>query len=597
MARPDLPHGGEEQISLHAFADQQAPVYRAFQVDGGAEGIMCAYAAFIIGDEDQPHVPSCVHPYLHAKLFDEWGFDGFQQTDCCDSITSSVDDHHYYSNYSQATVAAIEMGVHAYFGFNGELLSDLRALLDSGDMDQGLFDQRIRTTLRSRFRMGEFDYGRNPAYPYAGPFDEKALDGPEHRALAREAVSASTVLLENYMGWLPMQPSALAGKRVAIIGPFAHCSVRENNGGADRNEPLSCAYGHTYEGVSGDVSTMLTAAQEEATRLNFSLGYVPGSGITTPASNASQGLSAAIALAATSDVNILVLGLGELLETEGLDRSTFLLPQPQEDLLYAVLGAAKGPVVVCLVSAGLVHLNKSSRPPSAVLQLFYPGAETGHGVWDLLLGRVSPSARLPLTAYTEAYLSTQDPIWNFNLMSSQGVGRTYRYLDPAGNGSLVNYWFGYGLSYAHFSYSDLFVEPTTPFPRAGSVPLNTTALSVTFRVTCITGPSIPASEVAQVYISVPRNGTTLGNVPIPYTSLAAFVKTRPLTPGVSQLITLQIPLSALETTTDAGDRVLSVGQYTVAVSGHLPGDAKGPANVVNQRLALPPVELSRTRLS
>ncbi len=38
MASPDLPHGGEEQISLHAFADQQAPVYRSFQVDAESEG-------------------------------------------------------------------------------------------------------------------------------------------------------------------------------------------------------------------------------------------------------------------------------------------------------------------------------------------------------------------------------------------------------------------------------------------------------------------------------------------------------------------------------------------------------------------------------
>ena len=588
MADPDLPHGGEEQISLHAFVDQQEPVYRAFQVEGGAEGIMCAYAAFIIGDGSQPRIPSCVHPFLHQKLFDEWGFDGFQQTDCCDSITSSVDDHHYFANYSQATLAAIEAGVHAYFGFNGALLSDLRALLDNGGLDVGTLDTRIAKTLRSRFRGGEFDFARNPAYPYAGPYDVGALDGAAHRGLAREAVQASTVLLENAGGVLPLAPSALAGARVAVIGPFAHCAARENNGGGDSNAPLSCSYGHTYEGVSGAVSTLLTAAQEEAARHNFSVGYCAGSAITAPASNASQGLGAAAALAASSDLTLLVLGLGELVEVEGRDRSSLLLPQPQADLLAAVLGAARGPVVLCLVSAGLVHLN-SSQLPSALLQAFYPGAETGHGVWDLLLGRASPSARLPLTAYTEGYLSTQDPIWNFDLVSSQGVGKTYRYLDPVRNASLVSYWFGYGLSYAGFTYSALLVQPASPFPRTGAVPSNTTALLVTFTVTCSAGApgGMAAAEVAQVYASVPRSGA-VGSAPIPFIGLAAFAKTQPLAPGASQQVTLAIPLSALETTTEAGARVVSSGLYTVAVGGHLPGDAKGPSNVLTHQLTLPP---------
>jgi hypothetical protein len=571
---------------------------------------MCGYASFIIGDAAaEPRIPSCFHPYLHEKLFEEWGFAGFQQTDCCDSITSAVDDHKYFSNYSTAVRAAVEVGVHAYFGFNGALLEALRALLVSGGLDEGIFNDRLAVTLRSRFRMGEFDFARNPAYPYAGPYDEAALDGEAHRALAREAVAASVVLLENGGGALPL--GALAGRSVGVIGPFADCSARENNGGGDRNAPLSCSYGHTYEGVSGAVSTVLSAAREEGARGGFSVAYVPGSAITAPAANASQGLAAAAALAGASDATVLVLGLGELVEVEGLDRATLGLPPPQAALLAAVLGAARGPVVLCLVSAGLVHLNTSfftssstsstsssgdgggggGALPGAVLQLFYPGAETGHGVWDILLGRVAPSARLPLTAYTEAYLATQDPIWSFNLVSSQGVGRTYRYLDPAANASLVDHWFGYGLSYTAFSYSELAVVPAAPFPRPGDAPPNATALTVTFRVTATrAAPGTPAAaEVAQVYVSVPRGASPgVGAAPIPYVGLAGFFKTAPLSLGASQLITISVPLSALETTTEGGGRVLTQGGYTIAVSGHMPGDAKGPANVVSQLVNLPP---------
>ena len=73
----DMPNGGEETISPHAFADQQAPVYRGLQMEGDAEGLMCAYASFSVNGG--PMTPSCVHPWLWEKLREEWGWTGFVQ--------------------------------------------------------------------------------------------------------------------------------------------------------------------------------------------------------------------------------------------------------------------------------------------------------------------------------------------------------------------------------------------------------------------------------------------------------------------------------------------------------------------------------------
>ena len=218
----------------------------------------------------------------------------------------------------------------------------------------------------------------------------------------------------------------------------------------DRDSPLQCTYEHSYGGVSGAVATILGAAREEAAGGGGTGGwevvYAQGSNILTPLPN---GTVAAAAAAASAQATLLVLGLGLLVEEEGLDRTTLRLPGAQEELLAAVAAAAtQGPLILVLVSGGLVDTNFSA--PAAVVQLWYPGSEAGHGLWDVVMGRVSPSGRLPLSAYREPYLAAlHDTIANFSLVSSTGVGKTYRYADDSS--AYINYWFGYGLSYGAFN--------------------------------------------------------------------------------------------------------------------------------------------------
>ena len=595
FADPDLPRGGEESISLHAFADQQAPIYRALLVESGqAEGLMCAYASFSIGEAPgggpAPLIPSCVHPLLWGKL-SAWAWTGFVTTDCCDSITSMVDDHKYYPDVKTASLAAIEAGVSVYFGFNGDLVAGVGDMLSSGALDAQLFDDRIRRTLLTRFRMGEFDAHRNPEYPYDQVYDEAQLDGPAHRALAREAVASSLVLLENSAAALPL--ALTAGSTLAVIGPFADCDLADEGGGGDRDSPLRCTYGHTYEGTSGAVSTFLSAACEEAAAAGASVVYAQGANIVS-AFNGSAGVAAAAAAAAAADVTLLVLGLGELIEVEGLDRTALTLPGAQQALLAAVAAAAsKGVLVVVVVSAGLVDLGDVAYAGArhARLQSFYAGAETGHGSLDVLLGRVAPSARLPLTAYTQGYLGALgDSIANFSMVSSTGVGRTYRYLT---NASLVRDAFGTGLSYTTFFYSGLNVTRADPAPGPGSPELTPFA---TVSVLVANNGSVAAREVAQVYMAVPSDAAAralVGNAPIPQLSLVAFAKTSLLAPGDSERLSFTISLGAVLTTTATGERVLTGTRgadsaYTLFVGGHSPLDTRGPSNVLSESLAVAP---------
>lgn len=668
----DLPNGGEEYIDLFSFTDQQELPYRSFQVEGGAEGIMCAMSAFAIGDRSDwrtpqaPMIPSCVHPFLWSKLRDQWGSECFVQTDCCDSINEMVNSHHYFPDIASAALGAIEMGLQASYGPNENIDDAIADMINNGTLDEGLLDTRIARTLLTRFRLGEFDIGNNPDFPFpADAYTASDLDGPANRALAREAAAASVVLLKNDNSLLPLNSSTLGpGKRLAVIGPFANCSCTEGGyGNHDQDDPFQCSYIHSYGGYTSAVSTIIDAMVEDGNATGFDTAYVQGSNmLTSIPDSAGNGVAAAVSAAEYADVTLLVVGLGALVEHEGQDRVNLTLPAAQQALVDAVSAAVPASkLVLVIVSAGGVDTTYVNA--GAAIQYFYPGEEGGHGLADVLFGRVSPAGRLPITIYKQEYLQYIDPVAYFTMITSQGTGRTYRYftdnvtapsekaaepspsekaaeLGDAFDGAsqlgapatvlplpqarisssngLVHYWFGYGLSYSSFLYSDLTAAVVSPLPGPGALD-NTTLVNINVDVAIATSSFCAASgtaaEVAQVYVIPPSDAAAQNathGAPIPKYNLVGFQKVRldcsasgtPATastssaPSAAAPLTLQfaLPIRAFQLTTLSGERVLMHGgSYTIAVSGHLPDDPNsgstvpvaGSSNVVSTSFTLP----------
>jgi beta-glucosidase len=107
--------------------------------------------------------------------------------------------------------------------------------------------------------------------------------------------------------------------------------------------------------------------------------------------------------------------------------------------------------VLVLVSAGGIDVDESVA--DAVLWQPYGGQASGDGLEAVLFGDYSPSARLSQTFYKQEWADRMAGNWSTSILSFDlevGQGRTHRYLKDL---SLANHFFGFGLSYARFSYS------------------------------------------------------------------------------------------------------------------------------------------------
>jgi beta-glucosidase len=185
-------------------------------------------------------------------------------------------------------------------------------------------------------------------------------------------------------------------------------------------------------------------------------------------------LAEAEKVAKDSDVALVFVGLNGSIEGEGHDRSDIDLPEPQENLVKAMIATGK-PVVVILTSGSAVAANSAAAGAAAMLSAWYGGEEAGTAIADTLAGVNNPAGRLPVTFY-----KSMDQLPSFTDYNMKG--RTYRYFtgEPL-------YPFGYGLSYSTFAYSGLTAKRT--------------ASGAEIRATVKNTSSKEGDEVVQLYIS------------------------------------------------------------------------------------------------
>ncbi len=163
----------------------------------------------------------------------------------------------------------------------------------------------------------------------------------------------------------------------------------------------------------------------------------------------------AVEAARQSDVAIVFAGTSPQQESEGADRDDLTLPANQDQLINEVAKANKNTIVV-MISGSPVLMSDWIDKVDGLVQAWFGGDEAGDAIADVLLGKHNPSGKLPMTfplrredcsAY-DTY-KKQDSVSSY----SDGIFVGYRWFDK--NNVAPLFPFGYGLSYATFSYSDI----------------------------------------------------------------------------------------------------------------------------------------------
>lgn len=227
----------------------------------------------------------------------------------------------------------------------------------------------------------------------------------------------------------------------------------------------------------------LIVATTTRTELQRIIGIVVAEARRSPA----LAISRAVTAAATADTAIVVVGNTPDQETEGQDKTTLALPGHQDALVAAVAGQARRTVVV--VNAATPVLMPWANLVDAILFVGLPGQEAGHAVAAALLGDILPEGRLVTTfpqADGEGSAWTTAPV-NGELPYTEGTFVGHRGWHAQGH--TPAYWFGHGLGYTKWEYT----EPSV-IERAGDGAA--TRVAVTVR----NAGEFDGRETVQVYL-------------------------------------------------------------------------------------------------
>ncbi len=396
----------------------------------------------------------------------------------------------------------------------------------------------------------------------------------EHISLSKEAAAEGMVLLKNEKGLLPLP----AGSKIALFGKGSFDYVKGGGGSGD----VSTVYvRNLYEGFKalGDAVSLYEPISDYY-RKNVEEQYANGSapGMTVEPELTEEQVSAARAF---TDTAIIVLSR---FSGEGWDRSSveyngefnpwetetsmpkisgqifpdgdFYLTQAEKDMMEQVKAQFDN-IVVVLNIGGIIDTSwvKEDEKLSSALVAWQGGMEGGLAAAEILIGKVNPSGKLTDTfaARVEDYPSTEnfhESVDYVDYIEDVYVG--YRYFETIPCAAeKVCYPFGFGLSYSEFT-----LENEKAWEQDG-------ILKVSVQVTN-TG-KYAGKEVVQVYTSAPQ-----GVLQKPAKELKAFVKTRLLQPGESQLVILEFAKASLASFDDLGKivksaYVLEKGTYEIYV--------------------------------
>lgn len=524
-------HSGPENLrhSFDAVVNQKdlwetyLPAFEKAVKVGQVESVMGAYNR----TNGEPCCGS--KTLLQDILRDRWGFKGHVVSDCwaiCDFHL-----HHKVTNTAQESAA---MAVKNGSDLNcGKTYASLLSAIDQGLLEEKDIDQACTRLFETRMRLGMFD--PEDKVPYTSiPYEVN--DQPSHHALAVEAAKRSIVLLANNNEALPLKVETL--KNIAVIGPNADDGIMLLG---------------NYNGTPSRTVTPLQAIQAEVgqhARVYYAKGCEVIHDKTEHLATSHDRIAEAVSAALKADVAIVCVGLNASYEGEegdagnseaAGDKADLLLPGLQNELIEAVVGTGTKTILVNM-SGSAMDLTWAHNHVDAIVQAWYPGAEGGIALSDLLFGKDDFSARTPVT-----WVKHTEDLPDFLDYSMKN--RTYRYIE-----SVPMYPFGYGLSYNNYAYDKLVLGSQEV--KAGE------EMTVTLEVS--NKSALAGREVVQIYLT-----DVEASVNVPHHSLVAFENVF-LEAGERKTVAFTITSRQMAVINNEGKEVLEPGAFIVYAGGQGP---------------------------
>lgn len=248
------------------------------------------------------------------------------------------------------------------------LYHDLLKRAQSGEIPMSRIDDAVARILRVKHRVGLFTAGKPSDRPYSGRYE--LLGSAEHRALAREAVRKSLVLLKND-GVLPIAP----GGRLLVAGQGADDIARQSGG-----------WTLTWQGTGVD-NNHFPGATSIFAGLKRAVEAGGGSAVHSPDGSFTE----------RPDAAVVVFGETPYAEFQG-DRALLML-DPELTAPYETMRKLRAqgiPVVALMIAGRPLYVNPALNLADAFVMAWLPGSE-GAGIADVVIGASDGSPRHDFT--------------------------------------------------------------------------------------------------------------------------------------------------------------------------------------------------------
>ncbi len=517
--------------------NEYLPPYKA-AVDAGVGSVMASF-------NEIDGIPATANKWLLTDVLrKQWGFKGFLVTDYT-GINEMVD--HGIGDMQTVSARALMAGIDMDMVGEG-LLTTISKSLREGKVTQQQIDNACRRILEAKYKLGLFE----DPYRYCDENRAKTeIFTDAHRKEARAISAESFVLLKNQGNVLPLKKSGT----IALIGPLA--DAKENMPGtwsvaANFSKATSVITG--LKEVGGNNLKILYAkgSNLDEDSLIEERGTMFGKSLNRDRRPAKEILQEALNIANQSDVIIAALGESAEMSGEASSRSNIDIPQIQKDLLKELLKTGK-PVVLVLFTGRPLTLKWEQENVPAILNVWFGGSEAGYAIADVLFGDVNPSGKLSTTFPQNI---GQVPIFYNHKNTGRPLpeGKWFQkfrsnYLDVS-NDPL--YPFGFGLSYTHFSYSDIKLSSSSMKPGQ----------KITASITVTNTGNKDGKEVVQLYIR-----DLVGSSTRPVKELKGFQKIS-LKAGESKTVSFDITVNDLKYYNYDLKFVAEPGDFKIFIGGN-----------------------------